>query len=176
MNAHPMVGLVWAESRGGVIGADGGMPWHLPEDLAHFKRVTAGHPVIMGRKTWESLPASVRPLPGRTNIVVTRNPDWSESGAQVAHSLAEARSAAGGADTCWVIGGAALFREVIGEADILEVTEIDAEFAGDTFAPARDERWELVSADPKTGWHTAATGTKYRYLSYRAVKSLPSAR
>lgn len=171
MSRKPQIGLVWAESRGGVIGADGGMPWHLPEDLAHFKAVTSGHPVIMGRRTWESLPPAVRPLPGRTNIVVTRNQSWSEPGARVVHSLPEALAAAIDADICWVIGGAALFTEVIDDADLLEVTEIDADFAGDTFAPERGSRWHLVSADPESDWHTSRTGTKYRYLSYRALKS-----
>ena len=76
------LGLVWAQARGGVIGKDGGMPWHVPEDLAHFKAVTSGHPVIMGRRTWESFPARFRPLPGRRNIVVTASPSWAEPGAE----------------------------------------------------------------------------------------------
>ena len=81
------LGLVWAQARGGVIGKDGGMPWHVPEDLAHFKAVTSGHPVIMGRRTWESFPARFRPLPGRRNIVVTGSPSWAEPGAVRAESL-----------------------------------------------------------------------------------------
>lgn len=91
---QPIVGMIWAQTNQGVIGADGGMPWHLPEDMAHFKRVTLGHPVVMGRRTWESFPDKFRPLPERTNIVVTRQPGWAStpeaSGAVVLDSLEEA--------------------------------------------------------------------------------------
>ena len=84
-----MVGLIWAEAHGGVIGADGGMPWHVPEDLAHFKEVTLGAPVVMGRKTWDSLPERFRPLPGRDNIVITRQQDWAADGARRAATVAD---------------------------------------------------------------------------------------
>ena len=152
----PAIGLIWAEAEGRVIGRDGGMPWHVPEDLAHFKAVTLGAPVVMGRKTWESLPSRFRPLPGRRNIVVTRQAGWSADGAHVAASvdgaLALAASAAtddaaattdaaaagttdtvgdgiGGRGWVWVIGGAELFAATIVLADRLEVTELrhDAE-------------------------------------------------
>ena len=84
------VGLIWAEARGGVIGAEGGMPWHVPEDLAHFKAVTLGAPVIMGRKTWDSLPERFRPLSGRENVVITRQQDWTADGARRAATVSEA--------------------------------------------------------------------------------------
>lgn len=85
MSLRPTVGLIWAQAHDRVIGADGGMPWHVPEDLAHFRAVTLGHPVIMGRRTWESFPARFRPLPGRRNIVLTRDHEWSAEGAEVVH-------------------------------------------------------------------------------------------
>src|SRR5690554_661473 len=84
------IGMIWAEARGGVIGAEGGLPWHLPEDLAHFKAKTLGEAVVMGRKTWDSLPPRFRPLPGRENIVITRQPDWTADGARRAATLVDA--------------------------------------------------------------------------------------
>ncbi|HVL62895.1 MAG TPA: dihydrofolate reductase, partial [Microbacterium sp.] len=100
------IGLIWAEAHDGVIGADGGMPWHVPEDLAHFKALTLGAPVVMGRRTWESFPARFRPLPGRRNIVVTRQAGWNAQGAERAGSLEAAIAACGDAPRGWVIGGA----------------------------------------------------------------------
>jgi len=160
------IGLVWAEAHGGVIGADGGMPWHVPEDLAHFKAVTAGAPVIMGRRTWESFPPRFRPLPGRRNIVVTRDAEWAADGAERAGSLDAALRLADtdAPDRVWVIGGAGLFREAIDRADLLEVTELDLEVDGDTFAPDRTS-WRTVSADPADGWHLSRTGIRYRFLA-----------
>ncbi|MCR2794390.1 dihydrofolate reductase [Microbacterium sp. zg.Y625] len=160
------IGLVWAEARGGVIGAEGGMPWHVPEDLAHFKAVTVGAPVVMGRKTWESFPERFRPLPGRRNIVVTRDEEWSAAGAERASSLDAALHLAEAHDPArvWVIGGGGLFREAIGRADLLEVTELDLDVDGDTFAPDRSS-WRIVVADPGEGWHTSRTGIRYRFLT-----------
>ena len=159
------IGLVWAEAEGGVIGADGGMPWHVPEDLAHFKAVTIGAPVVMGRRTWESFPDRFRPLPGRRNIVVTRNADWSADGAERASSLdaALALAAEGAPEWIWIIGGGALFREGIERADRLEVTELDLRVDGDTFAPDR-AAWHAVAADPSDGWHTSSGDIRYRFL------------
>ncbi|MDN3495580.1 dihydrofolate reductase [Planococcus sp. APC 4015] len=153
------VGLVWAEAHGGVIGADGGMPWHVPEDLAHFKAVTMGAPVVMGRRTWESFPARFRPLPGRRNIVVTRNAGWSDEGAERAGSLDDALDLAAGGRV-WVIGGGALFAEAIDRADLLEVTELDLAVDGDTHAPRR-EGWTTAEASP---WQTSRTGIRHRFL------------
>ncbi|MFJ2505868.1 MULTISPECIES: dihydrofolate reductase [Microbacterium] len=153
------VGLIWAEAHGGVIGAEGGMPWHVPEDLAHFKDVTLGTPVVMGRKTWDSLPERFRPLAGRDNIVVTRQQDWSEEGARRAATVAEAVR---GLDRVWIIGGAEIFRQVIGDADRLEVTELDLDVDGDAYAPAKTG-WRLVDEGE---WQTSRTGIRYRFLGY----------
>jgi len=133
------VHLIVARARNGVIGKDGAMPWHLPEDLAHFKRTTLGHCIIMGRKTWDSLG---RALPGRRNIVVTRNSHWHGAGAEVAHSLDDAVRACG-AQLAFVIGGAQLYRQALDlPLQALHLTQIDADFAGDTFFPAPDPaRW-----------------------------------
>ncbi|WP_136709894.1 dihydrofolate reductase [Agromyces sp. H66] len=164
----PEIGLIWAEARGGVIGAGGGMPWHVPEDLAHFKELTGGSPVVMGRKTWESLPERFRPLPGRRNIVVTRQPDWSAEGAEAAGSvdeaLALAASDASPAQTIWVIGGAEVFSAVMDRADRLEVTELDLTVDGDTFGPEMDGSWQVADVDPAEGWHTSTSGIRYRFL------------
>lgn len=144
------LGLIWAEARGGVIGRDGGMPWHVPEDLAHFRAKTTGAPVIMGRRTWESFPERFRPLPGRRNIVVTRNADWEADGAERASSLDAALALVDSALDAWVIGGARLFAEAIERADVLEVTELDLEIAdGDTFAPERSV-WSVAGSSRRT--------------------------
>lgn len=159
------LGLVWAQARGGVIGKDGGMPWHVPEDLAHFKAVTSGHPVIMGRRTWESFPARFRPLPGRRNIVVTGSPSWAEPGAVRAESLDAALALAAGAGEAWAIGGARLFAEALPRAAVLEVTELDLEVTGgDTFAPAH-EGWVAAAIEPADGWSVSRTGVPYRFLT-----------
>lgn len=158
------IGLIWAEAAGGVIGADGGMPWHVPEDLAHFKAATLGAPVIMGRRTWESFPDRFRPLPGRRNIVVTRSAEWDADGAERAGSLDEALALAGDAAEVWVIGGGGVFREAIGKADVLEVTELDLRVDGDTYAPDRSG-WSTAGVDPREGWHTSRSGIRYRFLT-----------
>ncbi|MFT4157892.1 MAG: dihydrofolate reductase [Microbacterium sp.] len=153
------LGLIWAEAHGGVIGAEGGMPWHVPEDLAHFKDVTLGEPVVMGRKTWDSLPARFRPLPGRENVVITRQQDWAADGARCAPTVAEAVR---GQERAWVIGGAEIFRQVIADADRIEVTEIDLEVPGDAFAPST-AGWRLVDEGE---WQVSSTGIRYRFLGY----------
>ncbi|WP_431804194.1 dihydrofolate reductase [Microbacterium sp. bgisy203] len=166
------LGLVWAEARGGVIGRGGGMPWHVPEDLAHFREVTTGAPVIMGRRTWESFPERFRPLPARRNIVVTANDAWADAGAERAASLDDALAlAASGpagsapAPEAWVIGGARLLAEALPLADVLEVTELDLEVAGgDTFAPERPG-WAVARIEPADGWAVSRTGVPYRFLT-----------
>lgn len=127
-----MLALIAAVARNGVIGRDNAMPWHLPADLAHFKRTTLGRPVIMGRKTFESIG---KPLPGRRNIVVTRNPAWQAPGTESAASLADALARCDGEDI-FVIGGATLYREALPLAARIHLTEIDADIAGDTHFPA----------------------------------------
>jgi dihydrofolate reductase len=134
------VTVIAAVARNGVIGDGRQMPWHLPEDLKHFRQSTQGRPVVMGRRTWESLPERFRPLPGRLNIVVTRQADWRAEGAVVVHSLDEAIEAAerGAPDAtgCCVIGGAQLYAEALPYADHLVLTEIDRDFDGTVHFPA----------------------------------------
>ncbi len=163
MNAVPLelpwVGLIWAEAAGGVIGASGGMPWHVPEDLAHFKEITLSAPVVMGRKTWDSLPERFRPLPDRENVVITRQQDWTADGARRAADVADAVR---GLDKVWIIGGAEIFAQVIAHADRLEVTELDLEVDGDAYAPSK-EGWRLVDEGE---WRTSRTGIRFRFLGY----------
>jgi dihydrofolate reductase len=132
------VSLVAAVARGGVIGRDGTIPWRIPEDARRFREVTIGHPVVMGRRTWESLPARFRPLPGRRNVVVTRNPEWRGDGAERAGSLEEALRLLEGAERVSVIGGAQVYTEALPLADELLLTEIDLDIEGDTFLPDWD--------------------------------------
>ncbi len=155
--------LIWAQARNGVIGINGTLPWHLPEDLAHFKRTTLGAPVIMGRKTWDSLPPQFRPLPGRVNIVVTRQADWQADGALRAGSLAEAGTLCPANTDAWVIGGAEVYAQALPLAHTAVVTEIDADYAGDAHAPAFGPDWVEVSRTV----HTAASGLRYSLVTYR---------
>ncbi|WP_062517890.1 dihydrofolate reductase [Demequina gelatinilytica] len=164
-----MIKAIWAQARDAqgrpVIGLDGTMPWHLPEDLAHFQQLTRGHAVVMGRRTWESLPPRFRPLPGRVNVVVTSGD--APAGATRASSLHDALDTAAalspGTDR-WVIGGAGLFAEALAHADVLEITEIDAVVEGDTFAPllASDD-WAVEAATEPS---TSASGLAYRFVTY----------
>jgi dihydrofolate reductase len=159
------VGLVWAQARGGVIGADGGLPWHLPEDLARFRALTIGGTVVMGRATWESLPAAVRPLPGRRNVVLSRRSGFLAPGGTVAGSLEEALAGATG--DVWVIGGASVYRAALPYADVLVVTELDRAVEGDTAAPEIGPRWTVSAVDPPTGQHLSRTGLGYRVVTWR---------
>lgn len=162
--------LVWAEARDGAIGRDGVMPWRLPEDLAHFRSATTGSPVVMGRRTWESLPERFRPLPGRANVVVSRNPAFQAEGATVATSL-EAAIAAAGARRVSVIGGGELYRQAMPIASTLIVTRIDLRVPGaDTFAPEIGDEWRLTDAgEPRV----SKTGLGYRFERYaRATDTL----
>jgi dihydrofolate reductase len=128
--------LIAAVARHGVIGDGRSIPWRLPEDLAHFRRATTGHPVIMGRRTWDSLPARFRPLPGRLNIVVTRDAAWRADGAEAAASPAEALARVAAEPRAFVIGGGELYAAVLPQADTLLLTEIDREFPGSVRFPA----------------------------------------
>ncbi|MFT4195395.1 dihydrofolate reductase [Ottowia sp.] len=156
------IGLIWAQARHGVIGKDGAMPWHLPEDLAHLKRTTLGHPVIMGRRTWDSIPARFRPLPGRDNIVVTRQADWNEIGSQRASSLREALQKCEKSEQVWVIGGAQIYAQALPLANEVVVTEIDADFDGDAFAPALGPEWREAAREARV----AASGLPYAFVRY----------
>jgi dihydrofolate reductase len=154
--------LIFARARNGVIGHNNTLPWHLPEDLAHFKATTLGQPVIMGRKTWDSLPVKFRPLPGRMNIVVTRQTDWHSDGAHVVHSVDEALQACPTDAQPWVIGGAELYRLAMPLATRVVVTEIDAEYEGDAFAPELDASWHEASRTT----HVAANGLHYSLVNW----------
>ena len=159
-----VVGMVWAQARDGVIGADGGLPWHLPEDLALFRRLTTGSTVVMGRRTWESLPDRFRPLPGRTNVVLTSDRSWSADGARPAASVAQVLAEH---DSFWVIGGGAVYAGFLPHADRLVVTDVDLAVAGDTRAPALDEGWVRTSRTPAEGWSESATaGLRYAVSEY----------
>jgi dihydrofolate reductase len=154
--------LIYARAANGVIGRDGTLPWHLPEDLAHFKRTTLGCPVIMGRKTWDSLPPRFRPLPGRVNIVITRNADWSAQGAQVAHSLEAARDRCPAGSDAWVIGGAQIYAQALPLASSVVVTEIAQAFEGDAFAPELGPGWYETRREVQV----SADGLPFAFVTY----------
>jgi dihydrofolate reductase len=160
------VSLLAAVARGGVIGLDGGIPWRLPEDMLRFRELTMGHPVVMGRKTWESLPDRFRPLPGRGNVVVTRNPDWSAQGADRAGSIEDALELVASEPQVFVIGGGEIYTAALPHADELLLTEIDAEVDGDTTFPAweRDD-FEETSREE----HVAEDGTPFAFVTYRRL-------
>ncbi|MGI9123264.1 MAG: dihydrofolate reductase [Mycobacterium sp.] len=158
------VALVWAQSTSGVIGRDGGIPWSLPEDMAHFKELTMGHTVVMGRRTWESLPARFRPLPGRRNVVLTRNPRYRADGAEVVSSVDEAF----GLPDTWVIGGSEIYHLAMPTAARCEVTDVDVDLRlqdEDALAPMLNESWLGTAGD----WQDSSSGLRYRYLTYVRV-------
>ena len=162
MSAPQFVGLIWAQSRAGVIGDGGGIPWRIPEDMAHFKATTAEHPVIMGRKTWDSLPAKFRPLPGRRNIVVTRNASWTTDGAESAPSVADAVALTSGSPV-WIIGGGEIYRSALSIATHLEVTEVDLDISGDTVAPEIPDGWIAKAGE----WQSSRVNeTRFRFVEY----------
>ncbi|MEO6015794.1 MAG: dihydrofolate reductase [Polaromonas sp.] len=154
--------MIFARAANGVIGKDGSMPWHLPEDLAHFKQLTHGHPVIMGRKTWDSLPPKFRPLPGRTNIVITRQPDWAAAGAQTAASLTDALAQCASSAEVWIIGGAQIYAQAEPLAARIEVTEIAQDFEGDAYAPVLGPQWRPVLRED----HVSSSGLKFSFMTY----------
>ncbi len=154
--------LIYARSRNNVIGVNGDLPWHLPEDLAHFKRTTLGQPVIMGRVTWESIPEKFRPLPGRTNVVVSRQTGFTAPGAQVVSSLQAAIDLFPADDVVWLIGGAQLYSQAMPLAQQLVITEIDADYEGDAFAPVLNTaEWTEVHRTS----HTSAQGLGYSLVT-----------
>ena len=167
------IGLIWAQAEGGAIGLDGRIPWRLPEDLAHFKDITYGCTVIMGRRTWESLPPRFRPLQGRRNIVVSRQRDWADDGAFATTSVDAAIEAAQVGDRSapvWIIGGAQLYDATIDRADRLEVTHIRSTISGDTYAPRIGDDWTSTFTEPPTGWLTSASGLEYRFARYQRAR------
>lgn len=138
--------LIVAYAQQRVMGRNNTIPWHIAGEQAHFKRVTLGHPIVMGRKTWESLPR--RPLPGRLNVVITRHTDYSASGAQVAHSLEAALALCGDVEEIFVIGGAEIYALALPHATHVIATEIDADIEGDTYFPVLDAHWRETSRVP----------------------------
>lgn len=163
--------LVWAQSAAGVIGIGNELPWRVPEDSAHFRALTAGHPVIMGRATWESLPERFRPLPGRENIVLTRTPGYEAPGAVVVGSLADALVVVGVREA-WVIGGGQVYDQALELADRVERTIVDLEVDGDTWAPVLGDDWQVVAREPADGWSTSSVDdVRYRFESLRRIAS-----
>lgn len=160
----PRLCLIAALATNGVIGRDNTLPWRLPDDLKYFKALTLGSPVIMGRKTWESLG---RPLPGRENVVVTRDPAYQAVGGSVAHGLAEALAACGKADTAFVIGGGELFTLALPLADTLYLTEVRAEVAGDAYFPAFD-RSRFLETERVHHAADAAHEWAFDFVTYQA--------
>jgi len=157
------INLILARAANGVIGLDGVMPWHLPEDLAHFKKQTMGAPVIMGRKTWDSIPPRFRPLPGRRNVVVTRNADWQADGAERAASLDEALAPCerDGAAEAWIIGGAQIYAQAEPLAQRVMLTEIDRDYDGDAWAPEFGPAWRQTARES----HVAANGLPFSFVT-----------
>jgi dihydrofolate reductase len=153
--------LIYARSRNNVIGKNGDLPWHLPEDLAHFKRTTLGQAVVMGRITWESIPEKFRPLPGRRNVVVSRQADYIASGAAVVTSLQAALAFFPSDEVVWLIGGAQLYAQALPLAAQLVVTEIDADFEGDAFAPLLGPDWH----ETERSQHMSAQGLAYSLVT-----------
>jgi dihydrofolate reductase len=154
---------VAAVARGGVIGRGGALPWRIPEDARRFRALTMGHPVVMGRKTWDSLPDRFRPLPGRRNVVVTSNPAWQADGAERAGSLDDALGRLEGAPRVFVIGGGELYAEALPLADELVLTEVDIAVEGDTVFPNWDRAaFDEVSRDD----HVSETGTTFAFVRY----------
>jgi dihydrofolate reductase len=159
----PRIYLVAAVATNGVIGVNGKLPWHLPEDLKHFKNVTLGHPIIMGRRTWESLGKA---LHGRENIVVTRTPGYEAPGAAVATSLGAALALCTGESVAFVIGGHRLFLESLPVATGLVLTEIFRAYEGDTWFPEFDRsQWRQAQREA----HTAGEGTRFDFVLYERI-------
>ena len=157
------IALIWAQARGGAIGVDGRLPWRLPEDLAIFRALTTGCTVVMGRRTWESLPERFRPLPGRTNVVLTHDPRWTADGARRAGSVAEVLAGDG---PRWVIGGGAVYAEFLPHAGRLVVTDVDLAVDADTWAPPIGPEWQPLDRAPAEGWSTSSSGLRYTVTTY----------
>jgi len=151
--------MIWAEAHNRVIGADGGIPWHIPGEQATFKQRTMGSTVVMGRSTWESLPPRWRPLPGRRNVVLTRDPAWSAPGAETAGSVDDVLTRY---DDVWIMGGAGVYAAFLPHADLVVRTEIDLAVDGDTYAPELGEQWRALPGD----WQIPESGPRYRVVEH----------
>jgi dihydrofolate reductase len=162
MTDRPALSLIAAVARNGAIGKRNALLWHEPEDQKHFRRVTMGSPVIMGRKTWDSLPARFRPLPGRRNVVVTRSTEWRADGAEAVTSIDAALALLAGSPRAFVIGGAEVYALALPFADELVLTEVDADLDGDIFFPAWDRnRYTCTGRDPRAG---------YSFVTYKKTR------
>ena len=166
----PQLNLIWAQARHPsgrhVIGKDNTIPWRLPEDMAHFKALTMGCPVIMGRKTWDSLPPRFRPLPGRRNLVLTRSPIWDENGAESSSSLASSLQKCEQSANIWVIGGAEIYAQALPLARTVVVTDIEASFEGDAFAPQFGPEWVETARER----HTSSAGLNFSFITYTTTR------
>jgi dihydrofolate reductase len=159
------VGLIWAQSTSGVIGRGGDIPWRVPEDLVRFKQLTMGHTVVMGRRTWDSLPSRNRPLPGRKNVVLSRQSDFTSEGAEVVGSLEEALANCATDPKTWVIGGGQIYALALPRAGRCEVTEVEIDLPrddDDALAPVLDEAWLGETGE----WQVSRSGLRYRFHSY----------
>lgn len=167
------VNLIFARAANGVIGAHNTIPWHIPEDMAHFKQQTAGAPVIMGRKTWDSLPPRFRPLPGRQNIVITRQAGWQADGALRAGSLQEALSLCESSSKpgdVWIIGGAQIYAEAEPLAQRAVVTEVARDYEGDAYAPELDAAaWRETQRESHV---SAKEGLGFSFVTYERIEPL----
>lgn len=153
-----MIGLIWAQAANGVIGRANAVPWHIPEDMAHFREITTGSTVLMGRRTWQSLPPRFRPLPDRRNLVLSRDPDFVAEGAEVVRDLGAAL-----VGDLWVIGGANVYADAMPRADVIELTELREPVEGDVVAPAIGPDWTLAHRDPGAGWHHSTSALDFRW-------------
>ncbi len=153
--------LIYARARNNVIGKNGDLPWHLPEDLAHFKRTTLGQAVVMGRITWESIPEKFRPVPGRKNVVVSRQAGYPALGATVVTSFQAALAMFPPDEVVWLIGGAQLYAQALPMASQVVVTEIDDDFEGDAFAPTLGAEW----VETQRSQHVSAQGLAYSLVT-----------
>ncbi|KQP17884.1 dihydrofolate reductase [Pseudorhodoferax sp. Leaf267] len=165
----PTLHLILARAANGVIGKANTLPWRLPEDMAHFKRTTMGCPVVMGRKTWDSLPPKFRPLPGRINIVLTRHADWQADGALRAASLEEALGLCPADAKVWITGGADVYAQAMALASTAVVTEIEAEFEGDAYAPKFGGNWKETERER----HVSAAGLAFSFVTYHNTALTP---
>ena len=154
--------VIAAAARNRVIGCENRLIWNIPEDMAHFKALTSGHTVVMGRKTWESLPPRFRPLPNRRNIVISRQADYAAPGAEVADSLENALKLASTATLVFIIGGEQIYRQAMALADRLEITEVDLEPEGDAWFP------EIAAVDWEQTGKTDGAG--FAFVTYRRRK------
>ena len=170
MTQRGVVRMVWAQSADGVIGADGGLPWHLPEDLRLFRALTHGSTVVMGRRTWESLPPRFRPLPDRRNVVLSSTLDPADVRAEVVRSVDDVLALDG---DLWVIGGGAVYGVFLPHAEEVVVTEVDVQLPGDTWAPTLDGGWVPGGRVPDAGWSSSAGGLRFRVRRWQRGDDVP---